>query len=199
MGGPSVDQKMSHQQNWMFQQFQPYFERMMKQRAGYWRVPRAVLPDKKWWKSLSPKVKAGLWAPWEESAEHMKEFMGVKGQVGSMSSNVGHTGSYADAQGRLFAEAGKDVGMQAWRMSSPGLSAEWQAKLQRRMAPMSVLGMMPNMLPTGFISPGKNYGGPIGGLIGSGVGGYFGGPQGALMGGSAGSQAGTGINNLFSK
>jgi len=91
---------------------------------GSYDVPGAVLPSKDWYGSMSPEVMEGVWAPYQEGAEQMLEAFG--GTAGA-----GISGAHAAAMGKYFADASKDVGLQAWQMSQPGMMAEWQAQVGR--------------------------------------------------------------------
>lgn len=91
--------------------------------------PEFIMPTQAWWTSLSPHVKAGLWQPWNEAARQMMETMGATGQLGS--ARGGYAGTGERALGELYSRAGKDVGLQAWKMTAPGALMGWQELLTR--------------------------------------------------------------------
>lgn len=93
---------------------------------GY-NVPGAVTPSAGWFEGMSPDVKAGMWEPYKEAGNQMLEVMGARGQGGSP--RGGYSGAAGTAMGELFADAGSQVGLDAWQMQQPGLMAEFGARL----------------------------------------------------------------------
>ena len=83
--------------------------------------PTGAMPTADWWGSLSPNVKAGLYAPYVEAGQGLLEAMGSKGQLGSPTG--GYSGSTGVALGELAGQAAKNVGLNAWQMTSPALMA----------------------------------------------------------------------------
>jgi hypothetical protein len=87
----------------------------------------STMPSTDWWGGISPEIKAGLWAPYEEAGHQLIENMGFT----SGSARGGYSGAAGAAMGELAAEAGKNVGLQAWEMTSPMMQREWEANLAR--------------------------------------------------------------------
>ncbi len=176
--------------------------------------PATAMPTADWWGSLAPQVKAGLYAPYAEAGEGLMAAMGGRGQLGS--ARGGFSGAAGAAMGELASNAARDVGLNAWRMTSPMAMAGWQADLNRNIGaygvgqqerladyntamnvwnrPMSTMGMMGMGMPQGMVQPGgPGMGGLFsGGLMGGLAGGSIFGPWGALGGGILG-----GLGGLF--
>jgi hypothetical protein len=93
---------------------------------------QGLMPTKGWYDSISPEVKQGLWEPWNDASDQMMANMSGVGQFGSPVG--GMSGAALNAQGSLYADAGEQVGMQAWNMMAPGQQALWQANLGRNVA-----------------------------------------------------------------
>ena len=133
-----------------------------------------MMPTSQWYGSIAPEVKQGIMAPYDDAANQMLEVMGARGQTGSPGS--GYTGAAGAALGELYADAGKDLGLNLWQMSAPAATAGWQANLARNMnqfnlgqqealadygtamnvwnRPMQGLGMLPASMPTGYATGG---------------------------------------------
>jgi len=150
--------------------------------------PSMAMPTQNWWNSMSPEVKAGLYAPYQEAGEGMLERMGAQGQVGSPS--AGYSGAAGAAMGKLASEAGKNVGLQAWQMTSPMAQMAWGENLARnkqaygqsvreRMGdyntamqawqmPMGVMSGLGQAMPQGITTMNQNpwAGAAAGGLMG---------------------------------
>ena len=94
---------------------------------------QSIMPTQDWWGGISPEVKEGLWAPWNESAQQMMEIMGAEGTLGS--ARGGYAGTGERALGELYSRAGKDVGMQAWKMTAPGAMMGWGEELAQAKTP----------------------------------------------------------------
>ncbi len=93
--------------------------------------PEIMMPTQQWWESMSPNVKQGLWAPYQEAGKGLMETLGTRGQSGS--ARGGYSGAAGVAMGELASRGAKDVGMQAWQMSQPAMSQYWNALQQREM------------------------------------------------------------------
>ena len=150
----------------------------------------ALKPTAGWWEDISPEVKQGLWAPWNEAADILTERLGSRGQAGS--ARGGYSGTAGAALGKLYSEAGKNVGLQGWQMTHPADLLGWQteldrnkelwgSELSRNIAPFNLapafMGTAGNLTPTGMVSPKSN----TMGAIGSGI---MGATMPALMGAS---------------
>ena len=96
-----------------------------------YNLPQAPQPTAGWFKSISPNVMQGLWEPYDFAASQLGERMGASGSIGS--ARGGYSGTAADAFGRFYSDAGKDIGMNAWNMMLPGMQNQWQAELTRNM------------------------------------------------------------------
>jgi hypothetical protein len=72
-----------------------------------------------------------MWEPWNEAANQMQMNMGMQGQLGSPRGR--YSGAAQTALGQLYADAGQQVGMQAWNMIQPGEQAMYNAELARNM------------------------------------------------------------------
>jgi hypothetical protein len=176
--------------------------------------PSMAMPTANWWGSLSPNVKAGLYAPYVEAGQGLMEMMGSKGQMGSPMG--GFSGAGGAALGELAGQAAQNVGLDAWKMTAPMAMAGWNANLarnqmgyqqgqQERLAdyqtsmdvwnrPMSLMGMAGLGMPQGYTDPSS---GGMGGLMAGGLMGGLGAAAafpgswpligaGALMGGLGG-------------
>ena len=86
-------------------------------------------PTSGWYNSIAPEVRQGMWEPWNDASNQMMANMSGIGQLGSP--GAGMSGAALNAQGSLYADAGQQVGMQAWNMMQPGQQAMWQANLGR--------------------------------------------------------------------
>lgn len=94
-------------------------------------LPNAVQPTAQWYNSLSPEVMAGVWAPYQDASNQLLETLGASGQRGN--ARAGYSGAAGAALGSFAADASKNVGLQAWQMSQPGLMADYQSQLSRNM------------------------------------------------------------------
>jgi hypothetical protein len=88
---------------------------------------QGLQPTSGWYDSIAPEVRQGLWEPWNDAANQMQMNMGGRGQLGSP--GAGYSGAAGTGLGQLYADAGQQVGMQAWNMMQPGQQAMWQANL----------------------------------------------------------------------
>jgi predicted lipid-binding transport protein (Tim44 family) len=174
--------------------------------------PSMAMPTANWFGSLSPEVKAGLYAPYMEAGQGIAEMMGARGQMGSGSS--GHTGAFGAAMGELAGQAARDVGLNAWQMTAPAAQAGWNANLMRNQQaygagqqerlgnyntamnvwgmPMQTLNYMGQGMPQAYAQPQSNPMGGMfsGGLMGGLAGGSMFGFPGAMIGGGLGGLAG---------
>lgn len=175
--------------------------------------PSSAMPTADWWGSLSPNVKAGLYAPYEEAGQGLMQMMNRGGQIGSPT--AGYSGAAGVAMGQLAGDAAKNVGLNAWQMTSPMAMNAWNADLtrnvnayqtgqQERMAdyntqmnvwnrPLAGMGMLGMSMPQAYAQPQSNQmGGMMSGAMMGGMGMYgmtgnpYMGGLGALGGGMAG-------------
>jgi hypothetical protein len=239
MGGqPDVRFKPSHQQNWIFKQLQPIIEGLglmgeeqlgmpgmgmpsaprMPSAAGVplYDVPdiSTMMPTYNWWGDISPEIREGIRAPYEDASLQMMEQMGARGQIGGESTPYSGTGQAA--LGEFWADAGTGMAQQGWSMVSPALRQGWQAGLGRNITgyqagiqdwqsekdrllqdytsqkqawgmPFELLGLTQATMPYPVVSQQPNY---LGGLVGAGAGAAMGGaalgPWGAVGGGLSG-------------
>jgi hypothetical protein len=91
--------------------------------------PSMAMPTADWWGSLAPQVKAGLYAPYVEAGQGLMQSLSRGGQLGSPT--AGYSGATGVAMGRLAGEAAKNVGLNAWQMTSPAAMSAYQAENQR--------------------------------------------------------------------
>jgi len=150
-GKPGVDYGWSNQQEATWNQAYPFMTGitqygmanmgqpymgapMMGAPPSLYNVPRSdgLMPTQGWYDNLSSEVKQGLWEPWNDAANQLQMNMGVQGQLGSP--RAGYSGAAGTGLGQLYADAGQQVGMQAWQMTQPGQQAMWQANLGRNIA-----------------------------------------------------------------
>lgn len=94
-----------------------------------YRIPsvKKIQPTQKWFDSLSPEVKAGAWAPYEEGKLNLMETLGGSGMGDS--ARGGYSGAQGAALGQYLADASNNYGMSLWNMSAPGALAGWNAQL----------------------------------------------------------------------
>lgn len=176
--------------------------------------PEMMMPTQQWWNSLSPNVKSGLYAPYQEVGQQLIETLGGRGAVGSP--RAGYSGAAGAALGELGSNAARDVGMQAWQMTSPAMQTYWNTLQQREMfQPLSDYDMAKQVWQQDLISKnaaqqmaggvfGQTVNNPaaiavptsasmIGRGIFSGIGGFMSGMQsGGTMGGIGGGISGFG-------
>lgn len=94
-----------------------------------------LMPTQSWYNSLSPDVKAGVWAPYQEAAQQLTEQFGSRGQLGS--ARAGYSGAYGAAMGEFASNAAQQVGLQTWNMAQPQIQMAqqaWQTEAARRAA-----------------------------------------------------------------
>jgi len=151
--------------------------------------PSTAMPTNDWWGSLSPNVKAGLYAPYVEAGQGLMEMMGGRGQLGS--ARGGFSGAAGAAMGELAGKAAQNVGLNAWQMTSPMAMNAWGADLNRNQQawqqgqqesmgdyntamnvwnrPMGTMGMLGQSMPQAYTNPTSGgFGGALsGGLMGS--------------------------------
>lgn len=175
--------------------------------------PSTAMPTGDWWGSLSPNVKAGLYAPYAEAGQGLMGAMAGRGQLGS--ERGGFSGAAGSAMGELAGSAAKNVGLNAWQMTQPMAMAGWNADLMRNQQawglgqqerlgdyntsmnvwnrPLQTMGMAGMGLPQGYAQGGAGgIGGAAGGgLMGGLAGGSMFGPLGALGGGLLGGLSGS--------
>ncbi|MHC4748399.1 MAG: hypothetical protein ACYTFW_00860 [Planctomycetota bacterium] len=238
-GSESTSFKSSHEQKRLFKEIFPMIQALGRQgkraygQPGYGApqlsgllsdIPMYEIPDvsmaqptKQWWEGLDPGVKKGLYAPYEEAGDRLTERLGSMGAAGS--AQGGASGAIAGGLGELEAEAAKNVGLSAWKMTQPSAMANWQANLMRNQQgynvaqqevladyntavqgwqmPFALTGQMPHALPQGVVTPGapSNIPGIASGAMGGALaGGQVGGPWGAVAGGVLG-----GLSGIFSE
>jgi len=154
---PSLDFEQSKQQRKMWDVMFPQFKNFMQgNMPGLYDLPSPVLPNTDWYNNLAPEVRQSLWEPAQEAGQQMMEVMGAKGQLGSAGSPM--SGSAATGMGKLFADYGQGIGMQAWNMTQPGLMADYQAQLGRNITGYNT-SLMPYQMAAGML-PGT-YGQPV--------------------------------------
>jgi len=149
--GGSTDYQASHEQKKSYEMAYPFMQQIMgygQQNAQnpnlgvpqmgapppIYDVPsgEGLMPTSGWYNSIAPEVRQGLWEPWNEAANQLQMNMGSRGQLGS--SRGGYSGAAGTALGKLYADAGQQVGTQAWNMMAPGQQALWQANLGQNVA-----------------------------------------------------------------
>lgn len=94
-----------------------------------WNVPGAVAPTAGWYQGMSPEVMAGLNAPYDDARSQMFETLGGTGQLGS--ARGGFSGAAGAALGEFEANRARDIGLQAWQMTLPGMQQKWAADLEQ--------------------------------------------------------------------
>jgi hypothetical protein len=86
-----------------------------------------MMPTKSWYDSMSPDVKAGVWAPYQEGANALQEQLGSIGGLGNQRGGV--SGAGAAGLGNYYAKSAPNAAMSLWNMSQPAMQAGWQAEL----------------------------------------------------------------------
>ena len=202
-GGQDVKYTQSHEQEQMMKALMPMFQGLA--RYGEERYfggeanlgapsaqgmltqqdPSTAMPTQAWWESLSPEVKTGLYAPYEEAGQGLMKQLGSRGQLGS--ARGGLSGATGAAMGELAGQAAKNVGLSAWQMTAPAAMAHYQAGQQEDLAdyntamtawniPMQTRGMMGSGMPQGYVTQQPNtFGNMMGGAAMGGLGAYMGG------------------------
>jgi hypothetical protein len=165
-----------------------------------YNTPNAVMPTADWYNNLSPEVLQGAWAPYDYAANQLTEQLNSAGQGGN--ARGGYSGAAGAALGELYSRGAKDVGMQAWQMSQPGMMVDYATQLERNQLgynnlinerygnyqnemnrinqnyntnlmswqmPYSLLGMTPQLLPTGIVQNEPNRAGNAFGGAASGA------------------------------
>ena len=94
--------------------------------SGY-GVPniQSMMPSQRWYSDLSPEVMAGIRAPYEDASKQLTESLGYS----AGSPMAGASGVLGGSQAKFWADAGTQMGQQAWNMVSPALQQGWQAGL----------------------------------------------------------------------
>lgn len=88
-----------------------------------------MMPTQSWYNSMSPEVKAGVWAPYQEGASALQEQLGSIGGLGNQRGGV--SGAGAAGLGNYYAKATPAAAMSLWNMSQPAMQQGWQAQLQQ--------------------------------------------------------------------
>jgi hypothetical protein len=173
-----------------------------------------LMPSKSWYDSMSPEVKAGVWAPYQEGASKLQEQLGSIGGLGNQRGGV--SGSGAAGLGQYWADASPQAALSMWNMSQPGMQAGYNAQLteantnyqnqlnqqtrdyetqrQAWQLPFGLTQQMPGTYSQGITTqPSSGVGGAFGGAMTGGLaGGMIGGPWGAGIGAGIG-----GLGGLF--
>ena len=156
--------------------------------------PSMAMPTAQWYGSLSPEVKAGLYAPYEEAGEHLMNTMSSRGQLGS--ARGGLSGATGAAMGELAGNAAQNVGLNAWQMTAPAAMQNWQSQLNRNVnaynagqqerlgdfntamnvwdRPWQAMSFLGHGMPQGVVTPGapSRWGGAVAGGMAGGMGAY---------------------------
>ena len=90
-----------------------------------------AMPTKAWWEGISPEVKQGLYAPWEEAGQRLSEQLSGAGVSGS--ARGGFSGAQAPAMADLWGQAAQQVPLQAWEMTGPQMQQAWTQDYARAM------------------------------------------------------------------
>ena len=204
-GGADVDYEWSDEQKQAYNQAQPWVQQRVGQALqgppqmgappSIYDIPDStgLTPTKGWYDSIAPEVKQGLWEPWNDASNQMMQNMSGVGQFGTP--GAGMSGAALNAQGSLYADAGQQVGQQAWNMMAPGQSQLFNANLGRNAAQYETslqpwqnnyqssmqdwgigqqqMGNMAAGQPTGIISQqGNPYAGAASGALTGAIAGY---------------------------
>lgn len=87
----------------------------------------SMMPSTDWYNSISPEVKAGVWAPYEEGGNMLQEKLGSIGGLGNQRGGV--SGEAAAGLGKYYSNATTQAANQLWGMSQPAMQAGWNAQL----------------------------------------------------------------------
>lgn len=95
-------------------------------------VTQAPMPTAGWYSGIAPEVMAGIREPYQQASEDLMSQLGQAGVGGSAAGGL--SGTAADSLGRFWSDAGTQMGQQAWSMMQPGMQSQWQAEQQRNNA-----------------------------------------------------------------
>jgi len=84
-----------------------------------------MMPSQQWYNDLSPEVMAGIRAPYEDASKQLTESLGYS----AGSPMAGASGVLGGSQAKFWADAGTQMGQQAWNMTAPAMQAGWGAQL----------------------------------------------------------------------
>ena len=171
-GGKSdVSSYSSPEQAATYAQLAPILQRLMQSGMtgqNAYEIPdiNALMPGKDWYSNLSPEVMQGVRAPYEDASKQLTESLGYS----AGSAQGGPSGTLGGAQGKFWADAGTQMGQQAWGMTQPAYSAGWQAQLQQAQMPYNMMpGLMGGSYSQPVIQPDTsfNYGNALMGGLGA--------------------------------
>ena len=171
-GGSNIDYAQSPEQRAVFQAAMPNLQRLF-QGGNIYDIPgiEGITPGANWYQDLSPEIKSGIQSPYIDASRQLTESLG--GSAGS--ARAGSTGALIGRQSDFWADAGTQMGTQAWNMVAPAQNAMWQAQLQQNMMPFTgALGAIQSTYGQPVVSPdtGFNWPAALGGGLTGGYGGY---------------------------
>lgn len=88
-----------------------------------------LMPQQGWYDNMDSSIKSSLNEPWNAARSSMFETLGGQGNLGS--ARGGFSGAAGAALGEFESNRANQVGMQAWNMMQPGLTADYNAQLGR--------------------------------------------------------------------
>lgn len=116
--------------NWAF----PMLQAGMGQEPYGLPSAQGLQPTQQWYQGISPDVRAGIQAPYNDVYSQMMQTMRGPGSTGPESTRV-FSGPAEEAAAQSFSErAGQNIGMHAWGMTAPGLREQYRAEVGRNVA-----------------------------------------------------------------
>ena len=159
-GGKSdVTYSQSPQQQQIWQYLQPLMGQISQQAQGgspFYSIPgiNPLMPTSDWYQNISPEVMSGILAPYEDASKQLTESLG--GSAGSAMG--GASGMLGASQAKFWEQAGRNMGTQAWSMTQPALSSQWQAQLQQNQMPYSIAtSLLGGTYPNTVIQPDTSF------------------------------------------
>jgi len=142
-GGGGVDYAQSPEQRQVFESLMPIFHQIAgaaETGTSPWQIPstQGLMPTEGWYSGIDSTIKRGMMEPYKEASQQLTESLG--GAAGS--ARGGASGALGGAQGEFWADAGTQMGQQAWGMVSPIQQMGWQAELQGRQFPYTAAPSM---------------------------------------------------------
>lgn len=146
---PSLGFSQSPEAQQLWQMFSPVLQRAAGAagQPNSWNSLNAPMPTQSWFENLSPDVKQGVWAPYEEAGQNMLSGLIGGGMAGS--ARGGMSRNATNLLGDYYAKAGTNYGQQLWNMSYPGMQQAWNT-------PYNLMGALTgSAMPNTVVYPGQ--------------------------------------------
>jgi len=140
-GGGSVKYSMSPEQRKALHIVMPFFKDMFKGGEQPWDIPstQSMMPQQGWYEGLDSNIKQGIMEPYKDASQQLTESLGYS----AGSARGGASGTLGASQGEFWADAGTQMGQQAWNMVNPAQQMGWQAELGRnQFLPQSAMNII---------------------------------------------------------